>query len=54
MNYPVADLSEDMKQRIIQLEQELNVILIAYDRQGEGSKNNEMMSYVDDPNINMI
>jgi ABC-type sugar transport system ATPase subunit len=54
MNYPVADLSEDMKQRIKQLEQELDVILIAYHKQTDASINNGQMAYIDDPNINMI
>jgi ABC-type sugar transport system ATPase subunit len=54
MNYPVADLSEDMRDRIKQLEQELDVVLIAYHKQAEGSVNNEQMAYIDDPNINMI
>jgi hypothetical protein len=54
MNYPVADLTDEKKQRIKQLEQELGVILIAYNEEMGDSMNSEVAAYIDDPNINMI
>jgi hypothetical protein len=52
--YPIADLTDEKKQRIKQLEQELDVILIAYNKEEGDSGYNAVAAYIDDPNINMI
>ncbi|WP_159102317.1 hypothetical protein [Caldalkalibacillus mannanilyticus] len=55
MNYPFAPLSEESEAKLKQLERELGVILIAYGAEKEKNESTEeLQSYVDDPNINLI
>lgn len=51
MEYPIAALDEEAKSKVKNLEQELGVILIAYDKKDEGRTTESMYM---DGNINLI
>ena len=53
MDYPVAFLTEEDEMKVKQLEQELGVVLIAYDKEDENPEQ-ATNAYIDDPNVNII
>jgi hypothetical protein len=53
MDYPVASLTEEDEFKLRKLEQELGVILIAYDER-EDNFTETTNAFVDDPNVNLI
>ena len=54
MEYPVAHLSTEAEQKIKQLEQELGVVLVAYDQEEASSYQPQEESMYMDGNINLI